>query len=190
MESIIQITTDQWNYLVKVLKCAYTSPNFLPDPDAVRIWYQAIKDLPYDVLNIAIMKYIQSNKFPPTPADLRECSAEITTVPDGGWDEAWEEVMAAQKYYGFMYRYEEAMASLSEIAQLCVKRIGWEAICLDKDVTATRANFRMIYEQITQRNKSKAVLSANLLKQIDKKRIELEERKQALIEEVTHHEEN
>ena len=40
----------------------------------------------------------------------------------------------------------EALDSLDELTRRCVKRIGFQNICTSENVTADRANFRMIYE--------------------------------------------
>ena len=41
----------------------------------------------------------------------------------------------------------EALESMTEETRICVKRIGWQNICMSNNVSADRANFRMIYEQ-------------------------------------------
>lgn len=53
-------------------------------------------------------------------------------------------------------RYHELM--LPEIARKAVKRIGWQNICLSEEISIERANFRQIYEAITEREKRMAQL--------------------------------
>ena len=48
------MTFDEFKILVKGMKAVYTSPNFLPDADSVKIWYRLLGDMPYELASIAI----------------------------------------------------------------------------------------------------------------------------------------
>jgi vacuolar-type H+-ATPase subunit E/Vma4 len=56
----------------------------------------------------------------------------------------------------------EALQSLDEITRKCVKRLGFQNLCTSENITADRANFRMIYEQESQRTKANNQLPAQL----------------------------
>ena len=49
------------------------------------------------------------------------------------WGDAWEHVLKAVRFYG-MYREEEALGTLDEATQNCVKRIGFKNICLSENI--------------------------------------------------------
>ena len=149
---------DKFKILVKALKSVYTKDNFLPDADSIKIWYQLLKDIPYEVLNIAIQKYMMSNVFPPTIADLRELSAEITEGQIKDWGDGWEQVLRAIHSYG-SYREKEALESMDELTRTCVKRMGFRNICLSENISADRANFRMMYETLANRKKEDSKIS-------------------------------
>lgn len=152
---------EQFKVLCKGMKAVYTQETFLPDADAFNVWFGLLGDLDYAVLNAAIQKYMLTNKFPPTIADLREIATTISTgaIPD--WGEGWEQVLNAIRKFG-SYRETEALASMDELTQTCVRRIGFRNICMSENITADRANFRMIYEQIADRTKKESALPISL----------------------------
>ena len=155
------MTFDEFKILVKGMKAVYTSERFLPDADSIKIWYSLLKDLEYAVLNAAIQKYIITNTFPPTIADLRELATTICigVLPD--WGEGWEKVLHAIRFYGY-YRESEALATMDELTKTCVKRLGWRNLCMSENSNHDRANFRMIYEQLQERTKKESVLPLSL----------------------------
>lgn len=152
---------EQFKILCKGMKAVYTQESFLPDADAFNIWYSLLGDLEYPVLNAAIQKYMLTNKFPPTIADLREIATTISCgeIPD--WGEGWEKVLSAIRRFG-SYRETEALATMDELTRTCVKRMGFRNICLSENIAADRANFRMIYEQIAERTKKEFALPLSL----------------------------
>ena len=168
---------EQFKVLCKGMKAVYTQESFLPDADAFNIWFSLLGDLEYPVLNAAIQKYMLTNKFPPTIADLREIATSIRSgdVPD--WGEGWEKVLLAIRKFG-TYRETEALASMDDITKTCVKRLGWRNICMSENINHDRANFRMIFEQLCERTKKENALpislnntikqlNANIVKQLE-----------------------
>lgn len=171
---------EQFKILCKGMKAVYTQESFLPDADAFNIWFALLGDLEYPVLNAAIQKYMLTNKFPPTIADLREIATTIAAGELQEWGEGWEKVLNAIRYFGY-YRETEALATMDEITQTCVKRLGWRNLCMSDNNNMDRANFRMIYEQLAERTKKENALpvslsntikqlNANTVKQLEDKR--------------------
>ncbi len=152
---------EQFKILCKGMKAVYTQANFLPDADAFNIWFALLGDMDYAVLNAAIQKYMLTNKFPPTIADLREIATNISIgeIPD--WGEGWEKVLQAIRRFGF-YRETEALETMDELTRTCVKRLGWRNLCMSENNNHDRANFRMIYEQLSERTKKENVLPVSL----------------------------
>lgn len=149
-------TYEQFKVLVKGLKSAYTQPTFLPDGASIKVWYAFLKDIPYDVLEQGIYRYILTNKFPPSIADIREVCTTDTSLPD--WSEAWEQAQRVIKRYGY-YREREALEQLDEQTRKCVRRLGYKNLCMSENSVADRANFRTIYEAEQKRQKERAVIS-------------------------------
>lgn len=160
------MTKEEFTILCKGMKAVYTQSTFLPDADAFTIWYRLLEDLDYTIAQAAIQKYILTNKFPPTIADIRENAALVQTGDKKTWSDGWEEVMKAIRHFG-SYREEEALESMSEITRKAVKKLGFRNICLSENITADRANFRTIYEQMAENEYTAKQIPLNLSKLIE-----------------------
>lgn len=158
------MTFNEFKVLVKGMKAVYTSPNFLPDADSVKIWYRLLEDMPYELANIAIQRHMSTNKFPPTPAEIRQAAVQTVEAPRG-WADGWEQFRKAVGKYGY-YQQEAALASMDETTRKVVKRLGWKQLCESENPMQDRANFRMVYEQEAQRKNETAALPAKLQEQI------------------------
>ncbi len=156
---------DEFKRLVKGMKAVYTSQSFLPDANSVRIWYELLKDMPYEIANVSIQKHMATNKFPPTVAEIRSGAAEMTSKPRD-WSDGWESFRKAVGRFGY-YRREEAFASMDEVTRKVVKRLGWKELCMSENIMQDRANFRMVYEQEQNRATERAMLPEGLRKQMD-----------------------
>ena len=157
---------DDFKVLVKGMKSIWPSERFLPDGDSIKVWYQLLKDLPYDLANAAIQRYALTNKFPPSIAEIREQAALLM---DGDltndWATGWNQVIRAIGVYG-QWSEERALKSMDEITRACVKRLGWKELCMSENPVADRANFRMVYEQLRQQKKDIAALPEGLRQNI------------------------
>jgi len=139
------MTRQEFSKVAAAIKCAFPGANIMPDSNSMDIWFMLLEDLDYQVCQRAVIEQISSNKYPPTIAEIREKCANLTFLPIKDYGEAWESVMKAIGRYG-MYNPEEAYESMDELTRKCAKRIGFVNICTSENITADRANFRMIYE--------------------------------------------
>lgn len=170
------MTKDEFKILAKGMKAVYTYPSFLPDANALEIWYQLLKDLPYNACNVAIQKYMMTESKMPTPADIRNLCTSVVVGDKPIWSDGWEEVIMAIRRYG-SYNEEKALAEMSDITKQCVKRLGYQNLCRSESIEVDRANFRMIFEQIANREHEKAKLPSgmqNLIEQIRSERMMIE----------------
>lgn len=154
------MTFDEFKVLAKGLKCAYTSPNFLPDEYAVKTWYKFIGDLPCDLATACIEKYIATNKYPPTIADIRETVADMM-VGSQDWSESWKQVARFISLYG-LPNESKAYEQMDEPTRESVKRLGWKNLCMSTNQTADRANYRMVYESVIREKKEMLSVPENL----------------------------
>ena len=154
------MTFDEFKVLAKGLKCAYTSPNFLPDEYAVKMWYKFLGDLPCDLATACIEKYIATNKFPPTIADIRETVADMT-LNATDWSQSWKTVSKCISLYG-LAGWSDASAEMDDTTTEAVKRMGWRNLCMSNNHTADRANYRMVYEAVVKERKDTLSLPDNL----------------------------
>lgn len=162
------MTKSEFMKLASALKTYFPRFETLPNAEALELWFNELKDLPYQIAVTALRKYVNtpSNRFPPTIADFREMAAQMIDndlVPD--WAAGWAQVTRAIGAYG-MWNPDAAIESMDEITRACIKRLGWKELCMSENPVADRANFRMIYEQIQQQKKETAALPAGLKQNI------------------------
>lgn len=158
----------EWGTLVLSLRDLYPGRDVLTTDHAVKVWFEMLKDLDYKTLSVALQKYAATNRFPPTIADLREASASVTQGETLAWSDGWDQVVSAIRNYGYM-RESEALNSMTELTRRTVKGIGgWKFLCCSENPSADRANFRMIYQELAQREKDRGQLQPKLRELIDK----------------------
>lgn len=151
------MSAQEFATIASAIKAAYPAANIMPDKQSKEVWYTMLADLDYHVCLNALKEHISICKFAPSISELRERCASMTSEPVLQWGDAWERVLGAVRFYG-MYREKEALGSLDEATQNCVKRIGFKNICLSENIQNDRANFRMIYEQEAAQRKEMSQL--------------------------------
>lgn len=147
--------------IAAALQTYFPRYNMLPTPEAKILWYQSLQDLSADVLSAALQKWVNTERFPPTIAELRSLCAEIQHGPAPDWGEAWGEVVKAIGRYGWS-REKEALDSMSPPAAQAARRIGWNAICTSENPDTIRAQFRQVYETVEHREMEDRQLPAAL----------------------------
>lgn len=160
------MTKQEFSNIASALRTYYPKENILPNLPAMELWYRETCDIDYQVMELAVRKWVATNKWSPSIAELREICAEITKEEIKDWGAAWESVMTAVSRYGF-YRPQEAMDSLDDLTRRCVQRIGFTEICNSENIAADRANFRMIYEQLQSSQKNENRMQPALTEQIE-----------------------
>lgn len=147
------MTREEFKVLCKGMKAVYSQPTFLPDQDAFNMWYALLGDLPYEVLGTAIKKYMLTNKFPPTVAELRELATNIVSGDPLTWGESWERALNAVRRYG-SYNKVEALESLDPLTRKCVESIGYMDMCMSENIMVERAHFQRIFEVFQKREQT------------------------------------
>lgn len=169
------MTRDEFINLTKALKTFYPKENLLPNLEAMELWYRELSDIPYAVAEAALRKYVSTNKFSPTIADIREMAAEVSKGEKPMWSDGWDQCCRMIRKYG-SYGADKAMAELDGITKETVKRLGFIDLCKSENPAADRANFRFIFEQLAEREQKSNQLSISLMQKID--RIQQEGRKE------------
>ena len=155
------MTEQEFMKIAAAIKTSYPAVNVLKDKASMNIWYMMLSDIDYQICQNAVLELISTLKFPPTIAEIREKCSMLTSLPVKDWGEAWEEVLMAIRRFGYPQELE-AMNSLDDLTRKCVKRIGYQNICMSDNISADRANFRMIYETEAQRKKTDNQLPLSL----------------------------
>lgn len=161
-----EMEREEFRILAKAMKAIYAQATFLPDKDALEIWFSLLKDIPYEIANMALQKYMLTNKFPPTIAEIRELATSISAGEKELWADGWEKALTAIRSYG-TYREQEALESLDELTRKTVECLGYYGLCTSENLTADRANFRMIFEKLADRKRTKEQLPKNLRNAIE-----------------------
>lgn len=115
------MTRDEFKILVKGMKAVYAQQTFLPDKDAFDMWFALLQDLPYKLANVAIQKHMLTEKFPPTPAEIREKVAQMIEVPETEMSEleAWALVRKAIRNSGY-----HAQEEFDKLPEACREAVG------------------------------------------------------------------
>lgn len=143
------------------LRTYYPKEKILPNEQAMVLWYEQVQDIPYKAAEIALQRWVATNKWSPSIADLREQVATLAQGESKSWGEAWGEVLRAVARYG-SYCEAEALESLDGLTSKVVKRLGYKSICMSENIANERASFRMIYEQEQQRQVQDAQIPKKL----------------------------
>lgn len=144
---------DEFKVLVKGMKAIYSQPTFIPDQDAFNMWFALLGDLPYNLCNVAIQKYMLTNKFPPTVAEIRELTANIENGDPLTWGESWERALNAVRKYG-SYNKGAALDSLDPLTRKCVDSIGYMQLCMSENIMVERAHFQKIFDIYAKREQA------------------------------------
>lgn len=156
--------------IASAIRTYYPKENILPNSQALELWYRELQDIPAKVAEAALRKWVATNKWSPSIAELRETAAEVQNgeIPD--WGEGWEQVLTAIRRFG-SYREREALDSLDPMTRTCVQRLGFRNICMSENISADRANFRMMYESLAEREQTRQQVALPLQEVISQLRL-------------------
>lgn len=155
------INKKEFAIFASALRTYYPKENLLPNEQAMQLWFNQLNDIPYNVAEVTLNKWVATNKWSPSIADIREQATGLTQGEAKEWGDAWQEVLRAISKYG-SYREDEALASLDDTTRTVVRRLGFRNLCFSEEIQVDRANFRMIYEQQLHRDKQDAQLPPKL----------------------------
>lgn len=160
------MTKKQFATFASAMRTYYPKETLFPTEQALTLWYNQLNDIPYNVAETFLNKWVATNKWSPAISDIREGTTALTNGDFKEWGDAWEETLKAISKYG-SYDEPKAMDSLDEVTRRVVKRLGYRNLCFSQEIQVERANFRMIYEQEIAKHKKEAQLPPTL-KQIIK----------------------
>lgn len=153
---------DEFKILVKAMKAVYADPKFIADKDAFNVWLTLLNDISYEQAHMAIQRYMMTNKFPPTIADIREKVMECIhpEVQEMSELEAWS--LVRKGIGNSIYNAEEEFNKLPEA---CKKAVGtpammreWATMDSDELGTVEQSHFIRNYRVAIERMKTDAKL--------------------------------
>lgn len=158
----MSVDKKQFGLFVAALKTYYSKEkDLIPNDAAMTLWYKQLHDIPYPVAEAALDKWVATNKWSPSIADIREMASTVADGEIDDWGPAWEKVLYAVKRHG-LYGQVEAMESLDELTRKAVRGVGFRDICLSENISVERANFRTIYQSLVDREKTQRQMSQGL----------------------------
>lgn len=172
------MTFKEFGIIADAIKTYFPRDNVLPTEHAMSLWYDGLKDLPYQIVNIALKKYVQTNRFAPSIADIREQATQLNQNnqnDDLNETEAWSLVLKAIRRS--TYYSEEEFSKLPEIIQRTVgtpKQLREWATLEDVDgktLTVLQSNFQRTFRVEQQREREKQKLSPDVSRLIHEKPI-------------------
>lgn len=138
--------------LAAQIKTFYPREPIMQDDIGTEAWYEMLKDIPFPVAQAAVSKWISTNKWSPTIAELREICAKIQHGEQEDWSAAWDKVIKLIHKYGYM-REGKIMAELDPVTRECVEILCLQSIAAsdEKDNAFRRKEFKELYETRTSR---------------------------------------
>ena len=146
---------NEFAVLTKAMKAVYSDPKFIADQDAFNVWYELLKDIPYEICQAAIHKYMSTNRFAPTIADIRQLATDIVTPEDMNEGEAWSLV-----YKAICNSAYNAQEEFEKLPKECQKAVGtpamlkeWATMDNSEVCTVIQSNFMRSYKVEVKRSK-------------------------------------
>ena len=161
MIGVYWMNKQEFALFASALRTYYPREQILPNQQAMELWFRELQDIDSKVAEAALRKWVATNKWSPSIADIRETASSVQSGDLPDWGDGWEQVLKAIRYFG-TYRIPEAMESFDPITRQCVERLGFRNLCMSESPNQDRANFRMIYEQLAERKKKDAQLALPL----------------------------
>lgn len=166
------MTREEFGKIVAGMKAVYTDPKFLPDMHAIDIWYGFLRDLSNAQCQAAVSRYITTQKFPPTIAEIREMAVDNSNIGDDLRMvalEAWDKVRVAihNGSYGADEEYEK-LTPLTQKALGSPAALRAMAALNETEVeTVAQAQFIKAYTAVAARGKEDAKIPASVCRLID-----------------------
>lgn len=160
------MTKHEFATFAMALRTYYPKEQLLPNQQAMELWYRELQDIPADVADVVLRKWVSTQKWSPSIAEIREMAAKIThgELPD--WGDGWNAVQKAILRYG-RDRKADALASFDPITRKTVEYLGWRELCNSENPMADRANFRDSFKIVAQREQTNQQMALPLREAIN-----------------------
>jgi len=131
-------------------------------PETVRVWADLLADIPAEVGYAAVRRVLatQEGAWLPAVGAIRRAALALSTPPVPTAEQAWGQVTAAVRDWGY-YAPAEALAALDPPVRAVAQALGWDAIC-QGDPDVVRGQFTRLYAAAVAREAEAAALPAAL----------------------------
>ena len=159
------MTKQEFATFAMALKTYFPREQLLPNQQAMELWFRELCDIPFEVAEMALRKWVTMNKWSPSIADIREMTSGIVNGDPMSWGESWEKALDAVRKYG-SYNKGAALNSLDSLTRKCVESIGYLELCMSENIMVERAHYQKIFEVYSKREQTEQRIAAPLLNAI------------------------
>lgn len=149
------------------LRTYYPKEQILPNNQAMDLWFRELCDIPFQVAEMALRKWVNTNKWSPSISEIREMTSGIVNGEPMSWGESWEKALTAVRKYG-SYNKMAALESLDPLTRKCVESIGYIELCMSENIMVERAHYQKVFEVYSKREQTSQRISAPLLDAISR----------------------
>ena len=137
------MTPSERKKIQAVLMAAFPSAPFVDE-----LWERVIGDLDYTLVGAAIDRHVATNKWPPTPAEIREAALALVIGETRAGGSAWGDAVKAIKRYGYMRTPGVDFTFDDPLVAETVSAMGWLDLCSSENQVADRARFTELYDHL------------------------------------------
>lgn len=117
----MELSKEEFKVIVAGLKNYFPQENFLPTGQAAALWYERLKDIPYDILQAAVHMHVESSTFPPTIFELRMKASRLSATMQAQFPETEEVIAMLEKAtQRASYYADEEFEKLPKVVQRLV----------------------------------------------------------------------
>lgn len=152
----------------------YGADKFKITEETITVWHRLLEDQEPEILFTVLKEHLQSESWPPTPADLRNRIAIKNTEHLPDVLNEWERVLKLASSFG-LNRESRAFRELEKNPHTAraVRAIGWKRICHTDvmDLHFVLKDFRREYESSVEGHQHRVALGYEEPTRIDAKAI-------------------
>lgn len=182
------MTVDEFGQLAAAIKTFFPKDNMLPTNKAMDLWFDMLKDLPYESAYAALKKHVSSSRFPPTIADIREWAVDFTVPDELNEMEAWSLVYKAicNSTYNSVSEFEKLPPLVQKAVGLPGSLREW-AMTENLNHEVVMSNFQRAYKAELKRHEELQKMPQNVRDLIKKANVgsysaQIAEKRQQAIE--------
>lgn len=144
------MTKQEFAAFAMAMRTYYPKEQILPNQQAMELWYREIGDLSFPVVEASLRKWVATNKWSPSIAEIREMASNVQNGDPLSWGESWERALNAVRRFG-SYNKAAALESLDPLTRKCVESIGFMTLCMSENIMVERAHYQKIFEVYSKR---------------------------------------
>jgi len=132
--------------------------------ETMKIWYECLKDIDYEIADKAIQKIIMTNKFYPSIAEIREACYELIHGEQISGEQAWNIFKKHINLHSTHEDYEKLKADYPEVYKI-VSHLGARDLLMGNP-SFVRPEFERIFNQSQDSSKKNKLISEGFDKDI------------------------